>query len=47
MKQVCTLDHGEVVCAVAVSNPVKHVFTGGKVCYPSTPVKGVRRRVRV
>jgi hypothetical protein len=32
MKQVCTLDHGEVVCAVAVSNPVKHVFTGGKGC---------------
>ncbi|GAU99434.1 hypothetical protein RvY_10439 [Ramazzottius varieornatus] len=27
---VATLLHGEVVCAVTISNPTKHVFTGGK-----------------
>ena len=27
---VATLHHGEVVCAVTISNPTKHVFTGGK-----------------
>ena len=32
-RQLCTLNHGEVVCAVTVSNPTRHVYTGGKVCY--------------
>lgn len=31
-RQVNTLSHGEVVCAVAISNPIKHVYTGGKGC---------------
>ena len=31
LKQLCTLVHDEVVCAVALSNPVKHIYTGGKV----------------
>lgn len=31
MQQVCSLKHGEVVCAVAISNPVRHIYTGGKV----------------
>ena len=30
-RQLCTLNHGEVVCAVTVSNPTRHVYTGGKV----------------
>ena len=30
---VCTLSHNEVVCAVAISNPVRHIYTGGKVSY--------------
>ena len=31
LNQLCTLFHDEVVCAVALSNPVKHIYTGGKV----------------
>jgi len=31
-RQLCTLNHGEVVCAVTVSNPTRHVYTGGKGC---------------
>ena len=31
-RQVNTLNHGEVVCAVTISNPTKHVYTGGKGC---------------
>merc|ERR1712126_670412 len=27
-----TFQHGEVVCAVTVSNPTKFVYTGGKGC---------------
>ncbi|CAG5098255.1 Oidioi.mRNA.OKI2018_I69.XSR.g15503.t1.cds [Oikopleura dioica] len=27
-----TLNHGEVVCAVTISNPTRHVYTGGKGC---------------
>lgn len=27
-----TLMHGEVVCAVTISNPTRHVYTGGKGC---------------
>lgn len=27
-----TLNHGEVVCAVTISNPTSHVYTGGKGC---------------
>ena len=34
-RQINTLNHGEVVCAVTISNPTRHVYTGGKVhiCY--------------
>ena len=30
-RQVNTLNHGEVVCAVTISHPTRHVYTGGKV----------------
>jgi len=32
-RQLSTLSHGEVVCAVTISNPCRHVYTGGKVAY--------------
>lgn len=32
VRSICTLLHNEVVCAVAMSNPVRHIYTGGKVC---------------
>lgn len=32
-KQVNTLNHGEVVCAVTISHPTRHVYTGGKVMF--------------
>lgn len=31
-RQINTLNHGEVVCAVTISNPTQHVYTGGKGC---------------
>lgn len=31
-QQINTLAHGEVVCAVTMSNPTKYVYTGGKGC---------------
>ena len=31
IRTYCTLSHNEVVCAVAISDPVKHIYTGGKV----------------
>nr|XP_039270593.1 transducin-like enhancer protein 4 [Styela clava] len=31
-RQALTLNHGEVVCAVTISNPTRHVYTGGKGC---------------
>lgn len=31
-RQMNTLAHGEVVCAVTISNPTKYVYTGGKGC---------------
>ncbi|XP_072924402.1 transducin-like enhancer protein 1 isoform X2 [Hemitrygon akajei] len=31
-RQINNLPHGEVVCAVAISNFTKHVYTGGKGC---------------
>jgi len=31
-RQINTLGHGEVVCAVTISNPTKYVYTGGKGC---------------
>lgn len=31
-RQMATLPHGEVVCAVTISNPTRHVYTGGKGC---------------
>ena len=35
-RQLSTLSHGEVVCAVTISNPCRHVYTGGKVLYSLT-----------
>ena len=32
VRQINTLSHGEVVCAVTISNPTKYVYTGGKGC---------------
>jgi len=31
-KEIDVLNHGEVVCAVTISNPTKYVYTGGKGC---------------
>ncbi|KAM7311009.1 transducin-like enhancer protein 4 isoform X4 [Ixodes scapularis] len=31
-RQINTLAHGEVVCAVTISSPTKYVYTGGKGC---------------
>ncbi|KAM8986887.1 transducin-like enhancer protein 1 isoform 1-T1 [Guaruba guarouba] len=31
-RQLHTLSHGEVVCAVTISNSTRHVYTGGKGC---------------
>ena len=31
IRNLFTLLHNEVVCAVAISNPVRHIYTGGKV----------------
>nr|CAB3266985.1 Groucho1 [Phallusia mammillata] len=31
-RPILSLQHGEVVCAVTVSNPTRHVYTGGKGC---------------
>ncbi|XP_020292078.1 protein groucho [Pseudomyrmex gracilis] len=31
-RQLNSLTHGEVVCAVTISNPTKYVYTGGKGC---------------
>ncbi|XP_055517378.1 transducin-like enhancer protein 3-A isoform X5 [Leucoraja erinacea] len=31
-RQINTLNHGEVVCAVTISNPTRHMYTGGKGC---------------
>ncbi|XP_078070639.1 transducin-like enhancer protein 4 isoform X7 [Mustelus asterias] len=31
-RQMNSLSHGEVVCAVTISNPTRHVYTGGKGC---------------
>ena len=32
IRTLYTLLHNELVCAVAISNPVRHIYTGGKVC---------------
>ncbi|XP_064424414.1 transducin-like enhancer protein 4 isoform X2 [Latimeria chalumnae] len=32
VRQLHTLNHGEVVCAVTISNSTRHVYTGGKGC---------------
>lgn len=32
VKLINSLPHGEVVCAVTISNPTRHVYTGGKGC---------------
>ena len=31
-RQIHTLNHGEVVCAVTISTSTRHVYTGGKGC---------------
>uniref|UniRef100_UPI00358E4127 transducin-like enhancer protein 3 isoform X6 n=1 Tax=Myxine glutinosa TaxID=7769 RepID=UPI00358E4127 len=31
-RQISLLGHGDVVCAVTISNPTRHVYTGGKGC---------------
>ena len=31
-RQINSLPHGDVVCAVTMSNPTKYVYTGGKGC---------------
>ena len=31
-RKINTLPHGDVVCAVSMSNPTKYVYTGGKGC---------------
>jgi groucho len=31
-REIDQLNHGEVVCAVTISNPTKYVYTGGKGC---------------
>lgn len=31
-RQISALNHGEVVCAVTISNPTKYIYTGGKGC---------------
>ena len=31
-RPISNLHHGEVVCAVTISNPTKYVYTGGKGC---------------
>lgn len=30
-RQINTLTHGDVVCALTISNPPHHIYTGGKV----------------
>ena len=30
-RQINTLTHGDVVCALTISNPSHHIYTGGKV----------------
>ena len=32
VRKINTLPHGDVVCAVTMSNPTKYVYTGGKGC---------------
>jgi len=32
-RQINTLNHGEVVCAVTISNLCRHIYTGGKVYF--------------
>lgn len=38
-RQISTLNHGEVVCAVTISNPPRHVYTGGKGCVKVWDIK--------
>lgn len=30
VRQAMVLNHGEVVCAVTISNPTRRIYTGGK-----------------
>lgn len=32
IRSLYSLQHNEVVCAVSISNPVRHIYTGGKGC---------------
>ena len=45
LHQICSLKHGEVVCAVAISNPVRHIYTGGKVWYGQILSKNEKERI--
>ena len=47
LHQICSLKHGEVVCAVAISNPVRHIYTGGKVWYGQILPKMKRREFSI
>ena len=31
-RPILNLEHGEVVCALTISNPTRHVYTGGRGC---------------
>ena len=44
-RQINTLNHGEVVCAVTISNPFRHVYTGGKVSDSPPSFNSIRRYV--
>jgi WD40 repeat protein len=39
VKLINSLGHGEVVCAVTISNPTRHVYTGGKGCVKIWDIK--------
>jgi len=46
-RQLCVLNHGEVVCAVTISNPSRHVYTGGKVSSPTILVVPLEQLIRL
>lgn len=42
-RQMGTLSQGDVVCAVAISNPVKHIYTGGKGCVKIWDINAINK----
>uniref|UniRef100_A0A1B0GIE9 Groucho/TLE N-terminal Q-rich domain-containing protein n=2 Tax=Lutzomyia longipalpis TaxID=7200 RepID=A0A1B0GIE9_LUTLO len=44
-RQINTLSHGEVVCAVTISNPTKYVYTGGKGCVKAWDISQPGNRI--